>query len=124
MSKTAIISIIDDDECFRLALEGLLRSIGYQVRTYSSAGEFLSSSGPHETVCLIADIKMPGMNGVQLYNELFTQGIHIPTIFISGHPGIPPRVKSGAARPEAFFPKPFHCTELIVCIEAVFSRSA
>jgi FixJ family two-component response regulator len=122
MSNTAIISIIDDDECFRIALDGLLRSNAYTVRTYANALDFLSSTGPEETACLISDIKMPGMSGVQLYNELSAQGVHIPTIFITGHPGLPPRLRAGAAKPVAFFPKPFNCAELIVCIESVLNR--
>ncbi|AOE60835.1 response regulator [Pseudomonas corrugata] len=122
MSNTAIISVVDDDESVRIALDGLLRSSGYTVRTYANASDFLSSSGPEQTACLISDITMPGMSGIQMYNELAAQGIHIPVIFITGHLAPMPPVRAGAAEPVAFFPKPFRCAELIASIESVLNR--
>lgn len=123
MSNTAIISVVDDDESVRKALDGLLRSIGYTVRTYASALDFLSGSGPEHTDCVISDIKMPGMSGIEMCNELAARNLHIPIIIISGHPGTPPRVKAGVTEPVAFFPKPFGCAELITCIESVLKRT-
>lgn len=119
MSNTAIISVIDDDESVRIALDGLLRSSGYTVRTYASALDFLSCGEPEQTACLVSDITMPGMSGIQLCNELAVRNLRIPVIIISGHPGPPPRVKAGVTEPVAFFPKPFGCAELIACIESV-----
>lgn len=124
MSNTAIISIIDDDESVRIALDGLLRSHGYQVKTYASALDFLSFGELESTACLISDIQMPGMTGIQMYDRLATLGILIPIIFITGYPGVPPRVSVAAPKPVAFFPKPFDCAELIACIESVLARSA
>lgn len=124
MSNTAIISIIEDDEAVRVALDGLLRANGYHVRTYASALDFLSSTGPGQTTCLISDIKMPGMSGIQMHHELSALGIDIPIIFISGYPGVPPRSRNGATEPVAFFPKPFNCAELIACVESVLKRLA
>ncbi|MDP9780238.1 response regulator transcription factor [Pseudomonas fluorescens] len=122
MSNTAIISIIDDDESVRIALDGLLRSHGYRVRTYPGALDFLSSCELENTTCLISDIQMPGMTGIQMCDRLSTLGIHIPIIFITGYPGVPPRVSAGTPQPVAFFPKPFDCAELIACIESVLAR--
>jgi len=122
MSNTAIISIIDDDESVRIALDGLLRSHGYRVRTYPGALAFLSSCELENTTCLISDIQMPGMTGIQMCDRLSTLGIHIPIIFITGYPGVPPRVSAGTPQPVAFFPKPFDCAELIACIESVLAR--
>ncbi|MCQ6256544.1 response regulator transcription factor [Pseudomonas sp. Q11] len=122
MSNTATISIIDDDESVRIALDGLLRSHGYRVRTYAGALDFLSSCELENTACLISDIQMPGMTGIQMYDRLSTLGIDIPIIFITGYPGVPPRVSAGVPEPVAFFPKPFDCAELIACIESVLAR--
>ena len=124
MSNTATISIIDDDESVRIALDGLLRSHGYRVKTYAGALDFLSSCELENTACLISDIQMPGMNGIQMYDRLSALGIHIPTIFITGYPGMSPRISAGTPEPVAFFPKPFDCAELIACIESVLARSA
>ncbi|WP_058544426.1 response regulator transcription factor [Pseudomonas fluorescens] len=124
MSNTAIISIIDDDESVRIALDGLLRAHGYRVRTYASALDFLSSCELQNTACLISDIQMPGMTGIQMYDRLSTQGVHIPIIFITGYPGVPPRVSAATPEPVAFFPKPFDCAELIACIESVMAGAA
>ncbi len=67
---------------------------------------------------------MPGMTGIQMYDRLSTLGIRIPIIFITGYPGVPPRVSADVPEPVAFFPKPFDCAELIACIESVLARSA
>ncbi|AEV63818.1 CheY [Pseudomonas ogarae] len=67
---------------------------------------------------------MPGMTGIQMHDQLSTLDIHIPTIFITGYPGVPPRVSAGTPKPVAFFRKPFDCAELIACIESVLARSA
>lgn len=122
MSSTAVISIVDDDESVRLALDSLLRSNGFTVNTYTSAEDFLSSTGPQHTSCLISDIQMPGLSGIQMYEALSLNGTHIPVIFITGLPGAPPPISDYAAEPVAFFPKPFPCGQLIACISAVLSR--
>jgi len=124
MSNTAIISIVDDDESVRIALDSLLRSNGFTVRTYSSAEEFLASSGPQDTSCLISDIQMPGLSGIQMYERLSIKGMHIPVIFITGLPGEPPPISAQAVEPIAFFPKPFPCGPLIACINNVLDSQA
>lgn len=119
MPSTAFICVIDDDQSVRTALDGLLRSHGYRVKSYVDAVGFLSS-GEFETIaCLISDIQMPGMTGLQLHEQLCARGIHLPTIFITGHQGMQPRVNASATAPVAFFPKPFHCGELLRCIESM-----
>jgi FixJ family two-component response regulator len=122
MSSTNIISIVDDDESVRMALDGLLRSLGYTVQLYANAEAFLSSSGPQLTACLICDIQMPGLSGIQMYETLVAAGTHLPVIFITGYPGEPPRPSGSASAPVAFFPKPFPCAELIASIESVLQR--
>lgn len=122
MSRTAVISVVDDDESVRTALDSLLRSHGYTVRVFASAEAFLASSGPQETTCLISDIQMPGMSGIQMHDELSAKGMAIPILFITGYQGVPPKVSDQSPPPIAYFPKPFPCAELIACIEAVLAR--
>ncbi|WP_077527031.1 response regulator transcription factor [Metapseudomonas resinovorans] len=110
----AVIAVVDDDESIRTALESLLRSSGYQARTYSDALEFLDSSGPAEVHCLISDIQMPGMCGVELHEKLIAMGFRIPTIFITAYPGAIGSDTSGLV---ACLPKPFEADKLLNCIE-------
>ncbi|WP_342245914.1 response regulator transcription factor [Pseudomonas sp. OTU5201] len=114
---TAVIAVVDDDESVRTALEGLLRSSGYQARTYCDALAFLNSAGPADTHCLISDIQMPGMSGVELHERLITMGLRIPTILITAFPEAAPRI--GATMPGliACLPKPFSADQLLECIE-------
>jgi len=122
MPQAAVVSVVDDDESLRNALDSLLRSNGYTVRTYADAETFLASSGPHDTRCLISDIQMPGMSGTQLHDELSARGMNIPVIFITGFQGTPPPLNLHSPEPIAYFPKPFSCAELIACLEDVFNH--
>ncbi|AVU74613.1 response regulator [Pseudomonas sp. Fig-3] len=117
--NTATIAVVDDDESVRTALEGLLRSSGYQVQTYRNALAFLDANTLAETHCLISDIQMPGMSGVQLHEKLNAMGFQIPTIFITAYPHL------GADTPGlvACLPKPCEAGRLLGCIEtAVLQR--
>lgn len=99
-----------------------MRSNGYLVRTYADALAFLHSSGPGETHCLVSDIQMPGMCGVQMHEELMAMGFHIPIIFITGYPGALPRINAGTHELIALLPKPFQADELMNCIEIALDR--
>ena len=123
MSHSALVSVVDDDDSVRMALDSLLRSSGYTVQLYATAAAFLSSVAPQNTRCLLSDIQMPGLSGIQMYDELCNRGIIIPVIFITGHQGTPPQVSENSPDPVAYFPKPFPCGELIACIEGVLNRS-
>ena len=122
MSDTKIIAIVDDDESVRLALDGLLRSNGYSVRLYANAEAFLGSDAPRTTACLISDIQMPGLTGIQLYEALHADGISLPVIFITGYPGPSPSIDPALPPPIAFFPKPFSGAQLMACIANVLGR--
>ena len=89
----ALISIVDDDESVREATEGLMKACGFRVQTFSSAIEFLASPHMEETSCMIADINMPHMTGVELYEHLIKHGYRIPTILITAYPAADMRAR-------------------------------
>ncbi|MDR6957645.1 FixJ family two-component response regulator [Pseudomonas brassicacearum] len=115
---TTTIAVVDDDESVRAALDSLLRSSGYSVRTYRSALEFLGANATAETHCLISDIQMPGMSGIELHERLSAMGLRIPTLFITAYPGL------GADTPGlvACLPKPCEADELLSCIETALRQ--
>ncbi|MCU0069991.1 response regulator [Pseudomonas koreensis] len=82
-----VIAVVDDDNAFRGAVETLLRSSGYTARTFCSAREFLDAYVPAEFQCLISDIQMPGMSGLEMHERLTSMGARLPVIFITGHSG-------------------------------------
>jgi CheY-like chemotaxis protein len=86
LRKEPVISIVDDDQFVRDSLKRLMKSVGYMAAAYPSAGDFLKSSQLEETSCLIADVHMSGMTGVELYEYLIKAGLAIPTILITAYP--------------------------------------
>lgn len=105
-SRPTLISIVDDDECVRDAMGGLVRSLGYVSATYSSAEDFLDSDHITDTSCLITDLHMPGLTGVELHRRLLADGFTVPTIFITGLPDETTRTQVLAAGAIAFLSKP------------------
>jgi len=101
------IAIIDDDESVRRALQGLFKEAGLQVKAFSSAEEFLNSGQQHEIACLITDIRMPGMSGLDLQAKLNSQNCRIPTIFITAHGDANMRLQALRAGAVEFLAKPF-----------------
>ncbi|WP_137807955.1 response regulator transcription factor [Pseudomonas sp. G(2018)] len=101
----------------RSALESLIRSSGYKTRTYCSALAFLDADVLAETHCLISDIQMPGMSGVEMHEQLVAMGIPIPTIFITACPGAAPSVSAENPGLVACLPKPCDADRLLNCIE-------
>lgn len=85
VANPTLISVVDDDESVRESLEGLMRSVGFAVKTFSSAEEFLKSDQLRETACLILDLRMPGMAGLELQRRLIADRHQIPVIFITAH---------------------------------------
>src|SRR5258705_13014397 len=94
LSKTPVISIVDDDESVRAAIGGMVESFGFTVGTFGSADEFLKSNHLHNTACLILDIQMPGMSGLELHHRLINCGRRIPTMFVTAFPD--PRARDRA----------------------------
>jgi FixJ family two-component response regulator len=114
----AVISIIDDDASVRVAMHRLVRSLGYTAHTFASADEFLRSSQLNDTSCVIADVQMPGMSGLELQNLLQTQGHRLPIIFITAFPAESVRTQALEAGAACFLSKPFDARTLIKYLDA------
>jgi FixJ family two-component response regulator len=115
--NTPVISIVDDDEAVRLALRSLVRSLGYVSNVFVSAEEFLESSYLNETSCLISDVQMPGMNGIELQNRLKRLDCRTPVIFVTAFPDERNRSRALEAEAIGFMEKPFEGRAMIQLIE-------
>jgi FixJ family two-component response regulator len=118
----AMVFVIDDDESIREALKSLIRSVGLTVETFASAQEFLQSNRPDVPACLILDVRMPGLSGLDLQRELTEAHIHIPIIFITGHGDIPMSVRAMKAGAVEFLTKPFRDQDLLDAIQQALDR--
>src|SRR5215211_2253631 len=117
-----IVFVIDDDESIREALKSLIRSVGLSVETFASAHEFLQSRRPDIPACLILDVRMPGISGLDLQRDLSEANIHIPIIFITGHGDIPMSVRAMKAGAVEFLTKPFRDQDLLDAIQQALER--
>jgi len=105
--KTKLVAIVDDDDSVRSALQGLLKAAGLPAQAFASAEEFLKSGEKHEIACLIADIRMPGMSGLELQAKLNAERCKIPIIFITAHGDGKMRMQALRAGAVEFLAKPF-----------------
>lgn len=112
------ISIVDDDESVREALKSLLESVGYSAEVFASAEEFLRSRNHQETQCLILDIRMPGMSGLELQRRLVAAGSRIPIIFVTAHADEVGRAPALSERAVAFLRKPFSEEALLSAVQS------
>jgi FixJ family two-component response regulator len=112
-----VISVVDDDASIRAAADSLLRSRGYSVGTFASAAEFLASRQLDETSCVITDVRMPDMSGVELQTALRNQGCSTPFIFITAFPAESARQRALHDGAVCFLSKPFDAPTLIRCVE-------
>ncbi len=117
-----MVFVIDDDESIREALKSLIRSVGLSVETFASAQDFLGSSRPDVPSCLILDVRMPGLSGLDLQRDLTETNIHIPIIFITGHGDIPMSVRAMKAGAIEFLTKPFRDQDLLDAIQQALER--
>jgi FixJ family two-component response regulator len=122
LSNTPVISIIDDDESVRAATNRLVRSLGFNALTFASADEFLQSSNLSDTSCLIADIQMPGVDGLELQRILIAKGNKVPIIFITAFPDERIRARALQAGAVGFLSKPFEGATLIQCIDDALKK--
>jgi FixJ family two-component response regulator len=122
LSSAAIISIVDDDESVRAAMSSLVRSVGYRAYEFASAEAFLASPRLQDTSCLIVDVQMPGMSGLDLQDALRAGDLSVPIIFITAFPADRIRKRAEAAGAEGFFSKPVDSQSIIHCLEAALAR--
>jgi FixJ family two-component response regulator len=119
----AVISIIDDDASVRAATDNLLSSHGYAVRTFASAEDFLLSPGLHDCSCVVADVQMSGMSGLDLLGQMRTEGNNTPFIFITAFPEDSVRDRALRAGAICLLAKPFAASTLIGCVKTALHRA-
>jgi FixJ family two-component response regulator len=123
MSHEPLIAIVEDDESFRESVQALLQSAGRRAVTFASAEQFLASGAAATADCLILDLRMPGMDGLELQRRMLAAGFRIPTIVITAHADDVSRARALAAGAAAFLPKPFQPDVLLQAIETAMRES-
>jgi FixJ family two-component response regulator len=119
--KAKMVAIVDDDQLMRSALQGMLKSVGLPSQAFASAEEFLKSGEQRKTACLIADIRMPGMSGLELQAKLNDEDCRIPTIFITAHGDTKMRMRALRAGAVEFLDKPFDNEVLLESVRAALA---
>jgi FixJ family two-component response regulator len=114
--------VIDDDPLVRSAIHGMLKSVGLRSETFATPQEFLRSKRPDGPSCLVLDVRLPGVNGLDFQRELADEGIRIPVIFITGHGDIPMTVKAMKSGAVEFLTKPFRDQDLLDAIHQALDR--
>ncbi|UCC95622.1 MAG: response regulator transcription factor, partial [Candidatus Omnitrophota bacterium] len=116
------VCIVDDDASVRKGLERLIKSVGFKAETFASADEFLHRKFHKGPSCLVLDVRMPGLSGIDLQKELAKREISLPVIFITGHGDIPMSVKAMKGGAVDFLPKPFDEKDLLSAIDRAIDR--
>jgi FixJ family two-component response regulator len=119
----SIVIVIDDDPSFCRSTERLIRSVGYAVQTFGTATEFLRGRPPDAPACMVLDVRLPGLSGLDLQEELAKVGLQIPIIFITGHGDIPMSVRAMKAGAAEFLTKPFRQQDLLDAIQQAVVRN-
>jgi FixJ family two-component response regulator len=114
--------VVDDDESVRDAVGSLLRSVGLYVQPFGSAPDFLASAKPDVPWCVVMDIRMPGLSGLDCQRQLLEEGFHAPVIFMTGHGDIPMTVRAMKAGAVEFLTKPFRDQELLDAVQHALER--
>jgi FixJ family two-component response regulator len=122
MSATPLISIVDDDDSLRNSLNNLIRSVGFRVQGFPSAEAFLNSNQLHDTACLILDVRMPGMSGLDLQRQMVASSSCIPIIFITSHGDDDARARALDAGAVDFLYKPFREEALLKALDSALNR--
>jgi FixJ family two-component response regulator len=122
LSEQSLISVVDDDQAFRDSMRRLLKSLGYTVAAFPSAATFLASPKLAATGCLVADVQMPEMTGVELYRHLLDTGHTIPTILVTAYPNDAVQERMLALGVECYLRKPFAEGVLIRCLRSAFAH--
>ena len=121
--KDSMISIVDDDSLVREAIGDLVSSLGYKSLVFASAEEFLQSGQVEDTACLITDLQMPGLSGLDLQERLLDGGFRTPVIFVTAHPKAKARERALSAGAVAFLSKPFEEMSLISAVKSALNGS-
>jgi len=121
-ANSPTVFVIDDDDLVRAAIQGMLKSVGLRSETFGAAQEFLRSKRPDGPSCLVLDVRLPGVNGLDFQHELTEAGIRIPIIFITGHGDIPMSVKAMKSGAVEFLTKPFRDQDLLDAIHQALDR--
>jgi FixJ family two-component response regulator len=122
MAKNPIVYVVDDDEGMRKSLESLIRSVGLSVQTFGSAQDFLGAEKLPAPGCLVLDVRLPGLSGLDLQGELARDEIYTPIVFITGHGDIPMSVRAIKAGAVEFLTKPFRDQDLLDAIQQAIER--
>jgi FixJ family two-component response regulator len=117
-----MVFVVDDDDLVRASIQGMLKSVGLHSETFGTAQEFLRSKRPDGPSCLILDVRLPGVSGLDFQRELAEAGIRIPIIFITGHGDIPMTVKAMKSGAVEFLTKPFRDQDLLDAIHQALDR--
>jgi FixJ family two-component response regulator len=123
MSENSLIAVVDDDEAICEATESLIRSVGLRAAVFASAEDFLRSSQLQDIACVIVDVRMPGMSGLELQRQLATAHYAIPIIFITAHDDAETRTRALRAGAVAFLDKPFSDEVLLQAVQAALQSS-
>ena len=123
MPKASLVSVVEDDLSFRDSMRRLMRSLGFAVEAFSSAADFLASPRLTETVCLIADVNMPAMTGVELHRQLLKAGYVIPTILVTAYPNDVDRARALNDGVVCYLRKPVDESHLIRCLRAALQSA-
>jgi FixJ family two-component response regulator len=118
-----IVFVVDDDDMFRKSTERLIRAAGFNVQPFTSARDFLKNPRPQGPACLVLDVQMPGLSGIDLQRELTQAGMDIPIIFITGHGDIPTTVSAMKAGATEFLTKPFKGRVLLDAVRAAIEKN-
>jgi len=121
-AATGMVFIVDDDANIRASIQGLLKSVGLPSEIFATGQEFLRSKRPDTASCLVLDVRLPGMNGLDFQLQLADAGVHIPIIFITGHGDIPMTVKAMKSGAVEFLTKPFRDQDLLDAVQQALDR--
>ena len=121
-NERAIVHVVDDDASMRGALEGLFDSVGLETQTYAAAREFLATSISDRPGCIVIDVRLPDMNGLDMQTQLTESGVRLPVVMMTGHGDIPMSVRAMKRGAVDFLPKPFHDQDMLDAVMAAIER--
>jgi FixJ family two-component response regulator len=121
-AATPTVFVVDDDDLVRASIQGMLKSVGLRSETFGTPQEFMRSRRPDAPSCLVLDVRLPGVNGLDFQRDLANAGVHIPIIFITGHGDIPMTVKAMKSGAVEFLTKPFRDQDLLDAIYQALDR--